>query len=162
MKVSSEQKPNNKQVKRKVDEILEQYQHEPGLLVSILHEIQAEYHYLPRYALEQLARGLKIPLTRVYSVATFFKVFSLKPRGCHLIQVCLGTACHVRGAARVEDKFERELGIKPGETTRNFAFTLESVNCVGACALGPIVLVDGQYHGQMNTDKVQPVLKKYA
>lgn len=155
-------KVSNQKIKSKVAEILEKYQREQGLLVSILHDIQTEYHYLPRYALEEVSRGMEIPLTRVYSVATFFKVFSLKPRGRHLIQLCLGTACHVRGAARVKDKIERELSVKAGETTADLAFTLETVNCVGACALGPMVLVDGQYNGQMTTDKVDSVLKKYV
>ncbi|MBI2831647.1 MAG: NAD(P)H-dependent oxidoreductase subunit E [Chloroflexi bacterium] len=159
---TSEPKLDNEQIKTMINAILDKYRREEGMLVSVLHEIQGEYHYLPRPALEEVSRGLKIPLTRVYSVATFFKVFSLKPRGRHLIQVCLGTACHVRGGARVRDTIERDLAIKSGETTPDFTFSLESVNCVGACALGPIVLVDGQYNGQMTIEKVDSVLKKYA
>jgi NADH-quinone oxidoreductase subunit E len=102
-----------------------------------------------------------IPLSRVYSVATFFKAFSLKPRGKHLINVCLGTACHVRGAARVLDKLERSLGIRSGETTEDCKFTLETVNCMGCCALGPVVKIDGQYFGEMGPEKVNPLLARY-
>jgi NADH-quinone oxidoreductase subunit E len=94
-------------------------------------------------------------------VATFFKAFSLEPRGRHLIHVCLGTACHVRGAVRILEQIERELGIKSGETTGDLKYTLETVNCVGACALGPIALIDGEYSGQMKTDKVKPLLENY-
>ena len=101
-------------------------------------------------------------MSQVYSVATFFKAFSLKPRGRHLINVCLGTACHVRGAVRVLEAIERELGIKPGDTTEDLRYTLETVNCVGACALGPIVIIDGEYSGQMKTDKVKPLLENYS
>ena len=104
---------------------------------------------------------MDIPQSQVYSVATFFKAFSLQPRGRHLINVCLGTACHVRGAGRVLDRLELELGIKNGETTQDRKYTLESVNCVGACALGPIVVIDGEYSGEMTADKVKPLLKRY-
>ncbi len=131
------------------------------MLVSILQDIQAGYKYLPKEALIQVSHSLEIPLTQVYSVATFFKAFSLKPRGRHLINVCLGTACHVRGAIRVLEQMERQLGIKRGDTTKDLNFTLETVNCVGACALGPIVIVDEQYSGQMKPDKVKPLLESY-
>jgi NADH-quinone oxidoreductase subunit E len=131
------------------------------MLVSILQDVQSEYNYLPKEALAQVSQDLDIPLTRVYSVATFFKAFSLKPRGRHIINVCLGTACHVRGAVRIRDEIERELDIKPGETTKDLKFTLETVNCVGACALGPIVIIDGKYSGQMKPDKVKTLLESY-
>ena len=149
------------QILEKVDEILERYQRYEDFLVSILQDIQAEYNYLPKEALLEVSQGLGVPLTQVYSVATFFKAFSLKPRGRHLINVCLGTACHVRGAVRVLEAIERELGIKPGETTEDLSYTLETVNCVGACALGPIVIVDGETVGGMKTDKVKPLLENY-
>lgn len=145
----------------KIEVILEKYQRDRSWLVSILQDVQAEFHYLPEDALVAVSHGLEIPLTRVYSVATFFKAFSLTPRGRHLINVCLGTACHVRGAVRILEKIERDLGLKPGETTKDMQFSLESVNCVGACALGPIVIVDGEYHGQMSTDKVNGLLAEY-
>ncbi len=150
-----------KQLEEKVDSILDNYQHNGGLLVSILQDVQAEYNYLPEEALIQISQGLDAPLSQIYSVATFFKAFSLKPRGRHLINVCLGTACHVRGAVRVLEGMERELGVKSGETTEDSNYTLETVNCVGACALGPIVIVDGEHLGQMNTSKVKPLLESY-
>jgi len=148
-------------MKKEVESILDKYQGDGGLLVSILQDIQTEYNYLPKEALVQVSKGLDVPLSRVYSVATFFKSFSLKPRGRHLISVCLGTACHVRGAVRVSEKIERELGISGGETTEDLKYTLETVNCVGACALGPIVIIDGEYSGQMKTDMVEPLLENY-
>ena len=145
-----------------VRQILAKYQHDKSMLVSVLQDVQAEYKYLPGEALEEVCQGLNIPMSRIYSVATFFKAFSLTPRGRHLINVCMGTACHVRGGVKVLEKIERELGIKSGETTADLRFSLETVNCVGACALGPMVLVDEDYHGEMNTEKVEPVLEKYA
>ena len=151
-----------KQANGEVKEILDRYQHDKSLLVSILQDIQAENRYLPEDALVEVSHGLGVPLSQVYSVATFFRAFSLKPTGRHLVNVCLGTACHVRGAIRILEKIERELGIKPGETTKDLNFTLETVNCVGACALGPIVIADGEYNGQMTSGKVDDVLKKYA
>ena len=151
-----------KQAEKTVDKILDKYQRSRGLLVSILQDIQAEYNYLPKEALERVSGGIDIPLSQVYSVATFFKAFSLMPRGRHLVNVCLGTACHVRGAVRVLDEIERVLGIKPRETTEDLRYTLETTNCVGACALGPIVVVDDEYAGQMKTDKVKPLLENYT
>ena len=148
--------------KKKVVAILNRYRHDRGLLVSILQDVQTELYYLPRDIIELVSQELAVPLSHVYSVATFFKAFSLQPRGRHLINVCLGTACHVRGATRILDKLQRDLDIMPGETTRDTRFTMETVNCVGACALGPMVIVDGKYHGQMNTDKVDPALKDYV
>ena len=148
-------------MKKKVEAILKKYQHDKGMLIPILQDIQAEYNYLPQKTLRQTSEGLGVPLTRVYSVATFFKAFSLKPRGRHLINVCLGTACHVRGAPRVLEAAERALGVKAGETTEDLRYTLETVNCVGACALGPIVIIDGKYSGGMKIDKVKPLLESY-
>ena len=150
-----------KQVEEKVESILDSYQRDKGWLVSILQDVQAENNYLPKEALMQVSQGLDVPLSQVYSVATFFKAFSLKPRGRHLINVCLGTACHVRGAVRILEKIEQELGISSGETTEDLKYTLETVNCVGACALGPIVVIDGKYSGEMKTDKVNPLLESY-
>jgi NADH-quinone oxidoreductase subunit E len=147
--------------KQKIASILDSHQRDPGMLVAILQDIQADYNYLPKESLTQVSEGLDIPLTQVYSVATFFKAFSLKPRGRHIINVCLGTACHVRGAGKVLEEIGRQLDIKPGETTEDFKFTMETVNCVGACALGPIVIIDGKYSGEMKTDKVKTLLESY-
>jgi NADH-quinone oxidoreductase subunit E len=150
-----------KQLKKKMGAILDNYKRDQSLLVSILQDTQSEYNYLPREALLEVSAGLDVPLSRVYSVASFFKSFSLQPRGRHLVNVCMGTACHVRGAPRVLEAIERDLGINTGETDKDLKFTLETVNCVGACALGPIVIVDGEYSGEMKTDKVKPLLESY-
>jgi len=154
-------KVSDSQIQQTVEQILNKYQRDRALLVSILQDIQVEYNYLPKEALVQVSQSLDVTLSRVYSVATFFKAFSLKPRGRHVINVCLGTACHVRGAVRVLDEIKRELGINSGETTQDLKYTLETVNCVGACALGPIVVVDGEYSGEMKTDKVKHLLDSY-
>jgi NADH-quinone oxidoreductase subunit E len=154
--------PETKELAAQVDSILDRYQHDAGMLVAILQDIQAEHNYLSREALERVSSCLSVPLSQVYSVATFFKALSLKPRGRHLINVCLGTACHVRGAVKVLEAMERELAIKSGETSEDLSFTLETVNCVGACALGPVVIIDGEYHGQMTSEKVKGVLKDYS
>ena len=150
------------QLEKKVALVLDKYQHDKGMLVSILQDIQEEYNYLPRESLKQVSKTLDVPLSQLYSIATFFKALRLTPRGRHLINVCLGTACHVRGAVKVLEAMERELGIKSGGTTDGLEFTLETVNCVGACALGPVVISDGEYHGQMKTEKVKDMLKKYS
>jgi NADH-quinone oxidoreductase subunit E len=149
------------QVREKVSSILDKYERNEGMLVSILQDTQVALGYLAREALVEVSTGLAVPLSRVYSVATFFRAFSLKPRGRHLIDVCLGTACHVRGAVGILNSIERETGIKPGETSEDMRFSLETVNCVGACALGPIVIIDGKYEGEMKIDKVKPLLASY-
>jgi len=146
---------------KKVALVIDKYGADKGQLISILQDIQAELYYLPREALVQVSDTMDIPLSRVYSVATFFRAFSLKPRGKHLINVCLGTACHVRGASKVLEQIERSLDISLGETTADARFTLETVNCMGCCALGPVVNVDGEYFGQMNAGKVDSLLAKY-
>lgn len=150
-----------REIEDSVGAVLARYQRDEGFLVSILQDVQTKLNYLPREALLKVSQGLDVPLSRVYSVATFFKAFSLKPRGRHLLHVCMGTACHVRGAVRVLDRIEQELGIGSGETTRDLEYTLETVNCVGACALGPVVVVDGEYAGQMTSDKVKHLLESF-
>ena len=144
----------------KVDDILERYQRDQGLLISILQDVQSEFNYLPKEALIRVSEGLDISVSQVFSVATFFKAFSLKPRGRHILSVCMGTACHVRGANRITEKLERDLGIGAGDTTEDLEFTLETVNCLGSCALGPIVVMDSEYHGQMNMEKTEKLLKE--
>jgi NADH-quinone oxidoreductase subunit E len=145
----------------KVAAIINKYNGDRGQLVSILQDIQAEYYYLPKEALIQISESMDIPASRVYDVATFFRAFSLEPRGKHLINVCLGTACHVRGATRILEQIERSLAIKRGGTTKDRKFTLETVNCMGCCAVGPAVKIDGDYFGQMSTDKVDGLLTKF-
>jgi len=154
-------KVRDNQIQQRVELILDRHQHDRGWLVSVLQDIQVEYNYLPKEALVQVSQGLDVALSQVYSVATFFRAFSLKPRGRHIINVCLGTACHDRGAVRILEEMERKLGINPGETTEDLKYTLETVNCVGACALGPIVIIDGKYSGQMKSNKVKPLLESY-
>lgn len=131
-------------------------------LIGILQDIQAEYNYLPLSSLMELSETLKVPFSRLYSIATFFKAFSLEPRGKHIVTVCMGTACHVRKAPRIVDELSRALGVKAGATTEDRLFTLETVNCLGTCALGPVVVVDGKYYGNMTVKKVGELLKKYA
>lgn len=145
----------------KVDSLIDSYADKKEQLISLLQDIQAEFNYLPRDVLVRVSQKLDIPLGQVFSVATFFRAFSLKPRGRHLITVCLGTACHVRGGQRLVDKIERDYGIKPGETTEDMRFTLETVNCLGCCALGPVAVVDGKYESRMNPDKLDRVLRRY-
>jgi NADH-quinone oxidoreductase subunit E len=142
-----------------VNSILAKYELDAAMLVGILQDIQTEINYLPKECLVMVSEGLNIPLSRVFSVATFFKAFSLKPRGRHNLHVCMGTACHVRGAEKVLDKLQTELCLCAGETSADMKFTLETVNCVGACALGPVVVVDGEYAGQVTTDKVKSILE---
>jgi NADH:ubiquinone oxidoreductase subunit E len=129
-------------------------------LIAILERIQAKYNYLPADALRKVAEVTGRSLVDVYGVATFYRSFSLKPRGKHLVSVCLGTACHVRRGAEVAHEFERQLGVDPGETTPDKEFTLETVNCLGACALGPIAVIDGHYFSKMEKPKVREVLNK--
>ncbi len=138
--------------------ILSGEQENGGGLISIMQDIQGKYSYLPAKALRIVAEKTGYSLVDIYGVATFYKSFTLKPRGKHLISVCLGTACHVRGGARVATEFEKQLAIKPGETTPDREFTLETVNCLGACALGPIVTVDGHYFSQVNPTLVPEII----
>jgi len=148
-------------VNKKVAAIINKYDADKGQLISILQDIQAEFHYLRKEALTQVSDTMGVPLSQVYSVATFFKAFTLKPRGKHLVNVCLGTACHVRGASKVLEQIERSLNVSRGETTSDLKFTLETVNCMGCCALGPVVKIDAEYFGQMNAGKVDSLLARY-
>ncbi|HHF43424.1 MAG TPA: NADH-quinone oxidoreductase subunit NuoE [Candidatus Aminicenantes bacterium] len=145
----------------KVSEILQRYESEQSSIIAILQDIQEAYGYLPRETLVEVAQELNIPLSRVLSLATFFRAFSLKPKGKHPIHVCMGTACHVRGAQLVLEKFERELGIKTGETTEDFTFSLDAVRCVGCCGLAPVVMVGEEVHGKVSQMKVPGIIKKY-
>jgi NADH:ubiquinone oxidoreductase subunit E len=138
--------------------ILEERNEDRGGLIAILEEIQAEYGYLPEEALRIVSDRSRRSLVDVYGVATFYRSFSLKPRGKHLVCACLGTACHVRGAPRIVEELERQLGIKAGQTTADKQFTLETVNCLGACALGPVVVIDGHYFSKVNKSRIGQVL----
>jgi NADH-quinone oxidoreductase subunit E len=148
--------------RKKLGQLIKRRGKEKGELIPLLQDIQAEYNYLPPEVLLIVSEELNVSLSQIYHVATFFKAFHLEPQGRHLIKVCLGTACHVRGAVMITDKLKRDLGLEAGETTKDQQFTLETVNCLGACALGPIMVVDGEYFGQMTSAKVGSVLKKYS
>lgn len=146
---------------QEVNRIIKKYNNEKSQLISILQDIQQEYGYLQEDVLSYVSKSMSIPYKQVYGVATFFKAFSLTPRGKHKICCCVGTACHVRGAEKIVDEFKRKLKIKEGETTPDKKFTLDVVNCVGACALGPVVIVDNKYYGGMSTKKISSILKNF-
>ena len=145
----------------KVDAIVDRNGVDPATLIAVLQDVQEEYSYLPKDALTRVAHKLKVPLSRVYSVANFYKAFSLKPRGRHLIQVCLGTACHVRGGDKILEKLARDLDVEAGDTTADGRFTLEAVHCLGCCSLAPAMVVDEVAYGRLKQDKLARVLKKY-
>ena len=145
--------------KYKIDKIMDKYPSDPSSLIQVLLEIQSENHWLPKEALERVSEKLQVPLNRIQHIATFYKAFSLVPKGRHEIHVCVGTACHVRGSQRVLDRVQDLTGISPGETDLDMKFSLETVNCLGCCALGPVMVVDGEYHGKMAPAKSEDVLK---
>jgi NADH-quinone oxidoreductase subunit E len=142
----------------RVDAIIDGYGADKTSLLAILQDVQREEHWLPREAMERVCERVGVSLSHVYRLATFFQAFSLEPRGKHIYTVCFGTACHVRGAPMLVDKLTRDLGVAPGGTSEDREVTLETVNCVGACALGPLVIVDGEYHGNMTSPKLDKVL----
>ncbi|MBN1474854.1 MAG: NADH-quinone oxidoreductase subunit NuoE [Syntrophaceae bacterium] len=144
----------------KAKEIVKKHGGDKSALIAVLQDIQETFNYLPKEALKTASKVMNVPLSRVYEAATFYAAFSLKPRGKNIIKVCKGTACHVRGALALQDRFESTLGIKPGETTPDKMFSLETVNCVGACALGPVVVINTDYHGQVTINKVDKIIDK--
>lgn len=143
----------------KVERIIEAYEAKPTALIMILQEVQAEYRHLPREAMEIIGRRMDLALSQIYGVATFYKAFSLEPRGRHHLCVCTGTACHVRNSRSIVEKLERDLGIERGRTTKDGEFTLETVNCVGACALGPVVMADNRCWGHLTVAAVDKMLE---
>lgn len=144
-----------------MEPILEKHASHEGALIMLLQDIQDAYGYLPEEALARLSRETKIPLSQIYGVVTFYSQFYLEPRGRNIARICLGTACHVRGAPKVLDRAEEALGIKAGETTEDMRYTLETVNCLGCCALGPVMLVNDEAHGKLPVAKVEAILKAY-
>lgn len=146
----------------KVKKYIKKYSNEKKALISILQDIQEEYNYLPQEALKIVSKTLAVPLIDIIGVATFYRAFSLEPRGKHLITVCLGTACHVRGGPKILDEFERKLNIEAGETSKDGQFSLETVACLGCCAIGPVVVVDGNYYAQTTIRNVGSILKKHT
>ena len=151
---------NVTEIKQKTKQIIKKHKSNKSALIAVLQDIQEAFNYLPKEALKTASNMMKVPMSRVYEAATFYTAFSLKPRGKHSVKICKGTACHVRGAAILQDRFETTLGIKPGETTKDGKFSLETVNCVGACALGPVVVINTDYHGQVTINKVDKIIKK--
>ena len=142
--------------------ILAEHDNRVDALIMILQDIQNTYRYLPEEAIRLVSERLGSPFSQVYEVATFYRSFSLEPRGEHEIKVCLGTACHLRGGPRILENFERELGVCCGETTKDMSFTLETVNCVGACALAPLVIVDEEYYGNAKASSVKEIIQGHS
>jgi NADH-quinone oxidoreductase subunit E len=146
----------------RIDKIINKYSDEQGVLIQLLLDVQRELNWIPKEAIMRINQRLKIPVSEIYRVASFYTALSLKPRGKHLVRVCAGTACYVRGGPRILDSVERSLSIKPGETTGDNKFSLETVNCLGCCALGPVVEIDGQYHGKLSPANIGQLLSKYC
>jgi len=147
--------------KQRIDQIIDRYDGAASYLIQVLLDIQSEHNWLPKHALERVSERLQVPLTRIQHIATFYKAFSLVPKGRHGVHICMGTACHVRGAGRVLDAVQDVTGIKPGETDLELKFSLETVNCLGCCALGPVMEIDGKTHGKMAPGQAATVLKNY-
>jgi NADH-quinone oxidoreductase subunit E len=143
-----------------VGKIIDKYQEKRPALISILHDIQDKYNHLPEEALRKVASRLRMDLNDIYCVATFYKSFSLIPKGKHSITVCLGTACHVRGGPKVLREMKKQLNIEPGRTTADKQFSLNVVNCLGVCAIGPVMFVDGKFYGEMNSVKAKRIIEK--
>lgn len=147
--------------KGKIEKIIEKYPKDPSSLIQVLIDIQSELRWLPKEALNMVSKKLDVPMNRIQHIITFYKAFSVVPKGRHEVHVCTGTACHVRGGTRILDAVEEHTGIQPGETDEDLKYSLDTVSCVGCCALGPVVVIDGEYHGNMAPVKTEEVLKNY-
>jgi NADH-quinone oxidoreductase subunit E len=145
----------------RIDQIIDEHEAEASSLIQVMLDIQAENHWLPRPALERVGERLEIPFSRIQHIATFYKAFSLVPKGRHRVHVCMGTACHVRGAPRVLNTVEDHTGLKSGETDLDLKFSLETVNCLGCCALGPVMEINGTTHGRLTASDTADVLERY-
>ena len=145
----------------KLNSIIEKFKGKPGGLIPVLEEAQVALEFIPISVQKRIASGLNLPLSRVYGVVTFYSFFTMTPRGKHTVRVCLGTACYVRGGKALTEALEKQFGIKEGETTPDRMFTLETVRCLGACGLGPVVVVDEDIHGRLKPGKVKEVLSQY-
>lgn len=144
---------------KKVEEILSRYDQAEHSLIAVLQDLQKEFNYLPEEVLKLVSDRLGVPYSQTYHVVTFYKAFSLKPRGRNILTICMGTACHVRGAPKLVEEAKRALGIGPGETTPDLEYTVETVNCLGCCALAPVVVLNGRYHGGMTPRKLSSLLQ---
>lgn len=145
----------------KLDELISHYKSQKGALIPVLQQAQEIYGYLPEHVLKHISQEMEIPIAKVYGVVTFYAQFRLTPMGRNVISICLGTACHVRGGAKILDTIENELKIKDGETTEDGRYTLEIVNCIGACGLAPVISVNGEVHGRLTPEQIQGILAKY-
>ena len=145
----------------KLNSIIEKFKGKPGGLIPVLEEAQVALEYIPMSVQKRIASGLNLPLSRVYGVVTFYSFFTMTARGKHTIRVCLGTACYVRGGKALTEALEKQFGIKQGETTADRMFTLESVRCLGACGLGPVIVVDEDVHGRLKPGKIKEILSQY-
>lgn len=146
---------------RKVEKIIKSHGRRRSALIHVLQDVQQEFNYLPMDILEQVSYGLDIPLSQIYSAAAFYESFHLEPRGKHIISVCMGTACHVRGSQRILESIESHLNIREGETTDDLEYTLDRVNCLGVCAMGPVAVFDGKCHGNINASKAWKIIGLY-
>jgi NADH-quinone oxidoreductase subunit E len=146
----------------RLDRLIDESGLEESHLIGTLQDIQRELNYLPEEALRLVAEKINVPLSQVYSIATFYKTFSLEPRGRHLINVCMGTACHVRGGVRILEKIQRDLGIETGGTSDDGRFSLEAVRCLGCCGLAPVIMIDGNFHGKLTQKSIEKLLDEYA
>jgi NADH-quinone oxidoreductase subunit E len=146
---------------KRIDRIIDKYQGKASSLIQILMEIQSENHWLPREVLARVSKKIEVPLSEVLHIVTFYKTFALTPKGRHEIHVCTGSSCHVRGSTRLLDAVQDLIGIRPGETSSDLRFSLETGNCLGCCALGPEIVVDGKHHSKITPDHVEDVLKDY-
>jgi NADH-quinone oxidoreductase subunit E len=144
----------------RLEQIIQDYNEHEISLIAVLQEVSEIYGYLPEEKMEQVAQATGVPISRIYSLATFYRSFRLEPIGRSHICVCVGTACHVRGATQVVETIERELGLEAGETSEDLEYTLETVNCLGACALGPLVTINGEYHGKQTQSTIQKLVRK--
>jgi len=147
--------------REKIEKVLKKYESDPGPLISVLQEVQGIFGYLPREALSYICKRLKVSESQVWGIVTFYSQFYLEPRGKNTIRVCLGTACHVRGASRILSKLQEVLGINPGETTPDLKFSLETVRCLGTCFLAPVMMINSDYFGKMTPGRVEQVLAQY-
>jgi NADH-quinone oxidoreductase subunit E len=145
----------------RIDQIIDAHQAQASSLIQILLAIQSEFHWLPKEALGRVSERLQVPSARIQHIATFYKAFSLVPKGRFRVNLCMGTACHVRGAGRVLDTLQDLIGVKPGETDLDLKFSLETVNCLGCCALGPVIEINGKTHGKISPAKTSDVMKDY-
>ena len=157
-----ETKPTASDYRAAAEEVVQQYDGDSGFIIPILQDLQARFDHVPREAMKHVAELLHVPLTQLYSVATFYSSFSLTPRGKHLITLCMGTVCYLKGAREIGEAIQEHLGVEPGGTTEDRQFTFQPVNCLGACALAPVMIVDEEYFGKVTTDQLPDIFAKYA